>query len=447
MEEQTAESNDSEVAATSMAPTKVIEDAGQFMGEHITAPFKNPPAKYMVEQIFEPPAHSSMDEIDLAVKWGLLDVDGMSNSLGTHVMRSLSSKILKFVSRSAVKEASNTKSYSEVAKPVLEQGNDPPHIEETPILSVQEVDTPVKPVSHMNKNPMDVNHMIKIEVVDKYIEPKGFVRPKKTVKTLKITCKALDTLPRYFPSEFANDTDCKALRDIDVIEHSIEKIKEIFGRSPNLPFDDIFQDITGTGELYLDEYIVLLPSSPLTPFEEQTFVLVNSPHLSYNNSISSFSSSEQEPVLSDISSFNSDEEAEDLQCVISNLLVTYRSEPHWYDHGDTCTSSSLRIPMNAIVVEVEEAKATTSGNKTDNKVKDKGKKVDSSERGLDYDKLFKDRKQSKSKNLADKKINFGPNDFQRDRSELLVKRVYLCSSSEISSMFATYFTIKFTSTL
>ncbi|KAF8988996.1 hypothetical protein BDQ17DRAFT_1434773 [Cyathus striatus] len=424
IEEQTSEPRGSEAAATSVAPMVQPGEVGNTMdgmGE-TPAPFVIPQADNAVESAVPAPPVFHSDQLNLAVKWGLLDETGLSTSLGTRVTRSSHSKTSDIRNSNKVKDIpvplSKNKKYSDVArihsicKPVIPTNEEAlAEIKEPPII--------------------DKDRTIKIEVVDEYIEHKGFIKPKKTIKSFGLAREALESLPKYFPIKFGNEGDQKALKEVNVIEHPAATIKEIFGRSPDSPFDDIFHDITGTGELYLDEYIVPLPPSP-TPSRKKlternnkvaptaqrdnplTFPLSQSSSSPSTSNISSFTTSNRAPEFSDISDYKSDVEIEDLQRAISNSLVTYQKEH----------ATLYQIPVNAILVEVQEAQQCTAEASSSNivddnpKTKDKGKQVDPQERGAGYDELFNNRKHSKSKHVQDKKVEFGPSHFKRERSEL-----------------------------
>ncbi|KAF8990790.1 hypothetical protein BDQ17DRAFT_1433529 [Cyathus striatus] len=307
LEEQTAKQQHLEMAATNMAPMVLLGD----VGHHLEGTGELPNlfliiAMSMAELNDLPiPPVSSMKNLDLAVKWGLLDKHGLNSSLGTCITRS-----------------SHSKSTGVIINKIMNKNKPVDHIIKM-YLEVAQLDTsnntdtiPISEPPERMSSLVDKDGMVKIEVIGKYKMPDSFIKPEKTVKTLKVTHKALESLPHYFPQEFANTDNEKRLRELNVIKKSADQIKRFFGCSPDLPLNNIFRDIMGDGELYLDEYIIPLPQFPEPP--------VHSPLSFYRSSISSFTSTESQlEELSEISEIESEHEVEQLQCAISNSLVTF----------------------------------------------------------------------------------------------------------------------------
>ncbi|KAF8986415.1 hypothetical protein BDQ17DRAFT_1436279 [Cyathus striatus] len=79
IEEQTAEHQGSEVAATNISSTAHLGDVGQHQGgtEEVPSPLSKPPTVTVVEEDIITPPTFSIDNIDLVVKWGLLDEHAM----------------------------------------------------------------------------------------------------------------------------------------------------------------------------------------------------------------------------------------------------------------------------------------------------------------------------------------------------------------------------------
>ncbi|KAF8987776.1 hypothetical protein BDQ17DRAFT_1435398 [Cyathus striatus] len=256
LEEQTSKQQHLEMAATNTAPTVLPGDIGHYlegMGE-LPNPFSIPATSTAEANDLPIPPVSSMENLDLAVKWGLLDKHGLNLSLGTCVTRSSHSKSVGISSSTAKLKSTSTinihKTYSDVTQ--IDEHNN----------NINNISTTVEPV-HTESVLVDKDGIVKIEIVDEYIIPKGFIKPKKTIKALKIIHKVLESIPQYFPHEFGNVDDEKKLKELNVIEQSAEHIKEFLGHSPSSPFDDIFQDIMGDCHIPYclppDAYALTLP--------------------------------------------------------------------------------------------------------------------------------------------------------------------------------------------
>ncbi|KAF8987775.1 hypothetical protein BDQ17DRAFT_1435397 [Cyathus striatus] len=125
------------------------------------------------------------------------------------------------------------------------------------------------------------------------------------------------------------------------------------------------------------------------------------------SNISSFTNSESDDGISDISSFDSNIEME--------------HSPHIVGASSSKLNS---IPVNAVIVETKETAkefslpsiSVNSQEKLGHK--DKGKGIDPKEHGPEFDKLFNGCKKSKSKHTRKAKVEFGPDNFIWEHSEL-----------------------------
>ncbi|KAF9008299.1 hypothetical protein BDQ17DRAFT_1452672 [Cyathus striatus] len=171
-----------------------------------------------------------------------------------------------------------------------------------------------------------------------------------------------------------------------------------------------------------DKFVHKKNKSLLEAMNKHTWSPLNSPM----SNISSFTNSESDNGISNIGSFDSNIEMEQLQQAISNSLVTYQSEHNYSSpHIVGASSSKLNsIPVNVIIVETEETAKEFSlpsiSINSQEKLghKDKGKGIDSKEHGPEFDKLFNRCKKLKSKHARKAKVEFGPDNFIWECSEL-----------------------------